>query len=81
MVWEVLWPFYHFNFNCSIFDSCDELPTSLVYMDTSVNPNKLLGHVIVYESEEKSAVEFDLGKILFDVFFNSFNQENIIIKM
>ena len=39
-------------------------------MDTSVNPNKLLGHVIVYESEEKNAVEFDLGNILFDVFFS-----------
>ena len=42
-------------------------------MDTSVNPNKLLGHVIVYESEEKNAVDLDLGKILFICFFK-FNQ-------
>ena len=38
-------------------------------MDTSVNPNKLLGHVIVYESEEKNAVDLDLGKILFKCCF------------
>ena len=54
---------------CSIFDSSDEFLTSLVYMDTSVNPNKLLGHVIVNESEEKNAVDLDLGKILFICFF------------
>ena len=51
-------------FNCSIFDSSDELPTSFVYMDTSVDPNKLLGHVLIYEHDEKNAVYLDLGKSL-----------------
>ena len=46
---------------------CDELPTSLVYMDTSVVPHKVLGHVLVEKMvdvekyDEESRVEFDLG--------------------
>ena len=81
MILEVLRPFYLFNFNCSIFDSSDEFLTSLVYMDTSVNPNKLLGHVIIYEFDEKNAIYLDLGKFLFIVFIlNSINQENILYK-
>ena len=44
---------------------CDELPTSLVYMDTSVVPHKLLGHVLVERiSYLGSNVELDLGKLL-----------------
>ena len=49
------------------------LPTSLVYVDTSVNPHMLLGHVkvdkfdvesclLVFKADEENAVEFDLGK-------------------
>ena len=38
--------------------------TSLVYMDTSVNPNKILGHVQVNEFDENSVV-FDSGKFLY----------------
>ena len=62
---------FYMNFNYSFVDSCDELPTSLVYLDTSVNPHKLLGHVKIYKQmmiqtnlqlDEESAVEFDLGK-------------------
>ena len=50
-------------------------------MDTSVNPNKLLGHVIIYEFDEKNAIYLDLGKFLFIVFIlNSINQENILYK-
>ena len=46
-------------------NSGDELSTSLVYMDTSVVPHKLLGHVLVENiSRFKSGVEFDLGKSL-----------------
>ena len=61
----------HLNFNYSAGESCDELPTSLVYLDTSVNPHKLLGHVKIYKQmmiqtnlqlDEENAVEFDLGK-------------------
>ena len=63
----------HLNFNYSVGESCDELPTSLVYLDTSVNPHKLLGHVkvnkfdvesclLVFKADEENAVEFDLGK-------------------
>ena len=44
---------------------CDDLPTSLVYMDTSVVPHKLLGHLLVERiSCLESDVEFDLGKFL-----------------
>ena len=44
-------------------ESCDELPTSLVYMDTSATPHKVIGHVLVEKSDDyKNAVEFDLGK-------------------
>ena len=55
----------HLNLNYSAGESCDELPTSLVYLDTSVNPHKLLGHVKIYKFykiDEENAVEFDLGK-------------------
>ena len=42
--------------------SCDDIPTSLVYMDTSVNPHKILGHTLVTKLEcRNNAVEFDLG--------------------
>ena len=50
------------NFICSVSKSCDKLPTSLVYLDTSVNPNKFLGHVLVYKAYEENAVKFDYGK-------------------
>ena len=50
------------DYNYSTGNSCDELPTSLVYLDTSVNPHKLLGHVKIYKIDEENAVEFDLGK-------------------
>ena len=50
------------NFNYSFGDSCDELPTSLVYLDTSVNPNKLLGHVKILELDEENAIELNLSK-------------------
>ena len=54
------------NFICSVSKSCDKLPTSLVYLDTSVNPYKFLGHVQVYKAgHEKNAVHFDLGKYCF----------------
>ena len=53
------------NVNYSIGESCDELPTSLVYVDTSVNPNKLLGHVKIDEAEEEYAVFFNHGKCYF----------------
>ena len=52
----------HLNLNYSAGESCDELPTSLVYLDTSVNPHKLLGHVKIYKIDEENAVEFDFGK-------------------
>ena len=43
--------------------SCDELPTSLVYMHTSTIPHKLIGHVLVEKVENiRNAVEFDIGK-------------------
>ena len=50
------------NSNYSFDDSCDELPTSLVYLDTSVNPNKLLGHVKILELDEENAIELNLSK-------------------
>ena len=55
----------YLNFNYSTCESCDELPTSLVYMDTSVNPNKLLGHVKIYKPDEENAVQFNHGKYYF----------------
>ena len=46
-------------------ESCDELPTSLVYMDTSVTPNKLHGHVKISKSDEiENSVQFDNGKYI-----------------
>ena len=53
------------NFSYRIDESCDELPTSLVYLDTSVNPNKLLGYVKIYEPDEENAVQFNHGKYFF----------------
>ena len=48
-----------------IEESCDELATSLAYIDTSVAPHMLLGHVQVKKLEEKkNSVEFDYGKFL-----------------
>ena len=57
------------NFLYSVSESSDKLPTSLVYLDTSVNPNKLLGHVKIYEADEENAVKFDYGKYCFLCFF------------
>ena len=56
-------------FNSSTGDSCDKLPTSLVYLDTSVSPHNLLGHVQIDKFVEKNAVELDLGKFQFTIFF------------
>ena len=53
------------NFLYSVSESSDKLPTSLVYFDTSVNPNKLLGHVKIYEFDEENSVKFDYGNIVF----------------
>ena len=40
-----------------------ELFTSLVYMNTSVIPHKVVGHVLAEKLVDKNdAVEFDLGK-------------------
>ena len=50
------------NSNYSFDDSCDELPTSLVYLDTSVNPHKLLGHVQIKKFVEENALELNSGK-------------------
>ena len=50
------------NFNSSTGNLCDELPTSLVYLDTSVSPHKLLGHVKIDKSVEENAVQLDFGK-------------------
>ena len=55
----------HQNLNYSAGESCEEFPTSLVYLDTSVNPNELLGHVLVYKAGEENSVKFDLGKYCF----------------
>ena len=54
---------YHIHIKQTLEEeSCDELPTSLVYMDTSVVPHKLLGHVLVEKMKNiKNVVEFDLG--------------------
>ena len=57
-------------FNSSTGDSCDELLTSLVYLDTSVNPHKLLGHVQINKYVKENAVELDLCKFQFIIFFN-----------
>ena len=56
------------NFNSSTGDSCNELPTSLVYLDTSVSPHNLLGHVQIDKFVEENAVELDLGKFQFTIF-------------
>ena len=50
------------NFNSCTGDSSDELPTSFVYLDTSVSPHKLLGHVKIDKSVEENAVQLDFGK-------------------
>ena len=50
------------NFIYSIGESCDELPTSLVYLDTSEKPCKLLGHVQIKEFyQKKDLLEFKNG--------------------
>ena len=45
--------------------SCDSLPISLVYMDTSTSPHKLLGHVLIEEKDDFRSdgkyCHFDLG--------------------
>ena len=52
----------------SFCESFDNDPTSLVYMDTTVNPPKILGKLQVYKFEErKNSVEFYDGKFLFMV--------------
>ena len=59
MVVSTIDMFYSFG------ESCDELPTSLVYIDTSVTPNKLHGHVKISKSDEiENAVRFDDGKCI-----------------
>ena len=59
------------NVNYSIGESCDELPTSLVYVDTSVNPHKILGHVEISEFREKKSIEIDYGKFYLDITYCS----------
>ena len=49
----------------SVSESSDKLPTSLVYLDTFINPNKLLGHLQIYKADEKNAVQFHHGKHYF----------------
>ena len=45
--------------------SCNNLPTSLAYMDTSTSSHKLLRHVIIEENDEFKNIgkynAFDLG--------------------
>ena len=36
--------------------SCDDLPTSLVYMDTTATPHKLLGHVQVESFDDRKRI-------------------------
>ena len=46
-----------------IKELCDDFPTSLAYMDTSVNPNKFIGHVLVEKRDEEiKSLELDLGE-------------------
>ena len=48
----------------SVSKSSDELPISLVYLDTSINPNKLLGHVEIDKCCRKNdSLEFDNGTV------------------
>ena len=56
-------------FNSSTDDSKNQLPTSLVYLDTSVNPHKLLGHVQIKKFVEENAVELNFGKFQFIILF------------
>ena len=45
--------------------SCDELPTSLVYTDTSKEPHKVVGHAFVEKpSSKENAVDVDVGKFI-----------------
>ena len=45
---------------------CDDLPTSLAYMDTSVNPHKFLGHVLIEKRYDKiKSLEFDLSEFFY----------------
>ena len=45
---------------------CDDLPTSLAYMDTSVNPNKFIGHVLVEKCDEEiKSLELGLNEFFF----------------
>ena len=50
----------------SFCESFENDPTSLVYIDTSVNPHKILGQLEVHKFDKRrNAVEFDNGKFLF----------------
>ena len=53
--------------------SCDEFPTSLVYMDTSATPHKVIGHVLAEKIVDiRNAVEFDMGKCILICLLNKF---------
>ena len=60
---KYLFVIYFFHRKEMLEQFCDELPTSLVYIDTSATPHKVIGHVLVEKSDDyENAVEFDLGK-------------------
>ena len=55
-----------YDFRTNLLEkSCDELPTSLVYTDTSENPHKVVGHAFVEKLWSKAnALYVNLGKFI-----------------
>ena len=61
-------------------ESFENDPTSLVYIDTSVNPHKILGQLQVSEfGGRKNAVEFDDGKF-FETYLTCLRIKNSTLK-